>query len=192
MPGTELSLDLDIHFDYCDDAWPDVLARLQSRQNERQSGYSDCRHPAKTLRYKICSNKTRQYGYQCDYCGDMVGVLIPKPPLTERLELPEWDASLRAAYYRKRPNYFELCREEQTNLFWRFHEGYMNTKKWQGIRSKVLERSEGMCEGCLVRLADNVHHKTYKHLGDELLFELVAVCRKCHDRVHRQVQGIDP
>ena len=45
-----------------------------------------------------------------------------------------------------------------------------------------------MCEGCGVRRAAQVHHLTYEHVGDELLFELVAVCGQCHDRITAQAR----
>jgi 5-methylcytosine-specific restriction endonuclease McrA len=42
-----------------------------------------------------------------------------------------------------------------------------------------------MCEGCGDEKAQEVHHKTYKNVGDEFLFELVALCNTCHDRYHK-------
>jgi hypothetical protein len=34
------------------------------------------------------------------------------------------------------------------------------------------------------RPAEHVHHLSYDHWRDELLWELVAACRKCHERAH--------
>jgi 5-methylcytosine-specific restriction endonuclease McrA len=48
----------------------------------------------------------------------------------------------------------------------------------------VLERAGNICEGCGEKKASQVHHLTYKHLRLEFLFELVAVCEKCHDTLH--------
>jgi hypothetical protein len=31
-----------------------------------------------------------------------------------------------------------------------------------------------------------VHHLTYAHVFNEFLFELMAVCDECHDRLHRE------
>jgi 5-methylcytosine-specific restriction endonuclease McrA len=48
----------------------------------------------------------------------------------------------------------------------------------------VIERADGLCEGCRSAEAVHVHHLTYKHCGNEFLWELVAICRECHERVH--------
>jgi 5-methylcytosine-specific restriction endonuclease McrA len=29
-----------------------------------------------------------------------------------------------------------------------------------------------------------VHHHTYANVGDELMWQLVAVCRECHQKFH--------
>jgi 5-methylcytosine-specific restriction endonuclease McrA len=64
------------------------------------------------------------------------------------------------------------------------HAKYLQTDAWKAKRAKVLERAKGICEGCLERPATQVHHVTYEHWKDELLFELVAVCRSCHLKAH--------
>ena len=58
-----------------------------------------------------------------------------------------------------------------------------------GIREMewaVLQRAGHICQGCLSAKAEVVHHLTYDHVGDELLYELVALCRACHDRAHNK------
>lgn len=54
---------------------------------------------------------------------------------------------------------------------------------------RVLERANHVCEGCGVNAATEVHHKTYKNVGNEFLFELVAICRPCHQRYHADDEG---
>ncbi|MGI8399864.1 hypothetical protein ACRYWZ_26180 [Agrobacterium deltaense] len=49
----------------------------------------------------------------------------------------------------------------------------------------MFKRSGGMCEGCGLAEAKQVHHLTYKHVGCEFLFELVAICDGCHERLHQ-------
>lgn len=65
---------------------------------------------------------------------------------------------------------------------------YLQSPEWKDIRALVLDRSGGRCEGCAKRRARDVHHLSYAHLYDEFLFELVAVCRRCHVRWHAQSQ----
>lgn len=61
---------------------------------------------------------------------------------------------------------------------------YLNSEEWWQRRTRVLERSNGLCEGCRNDEATDVHHLTYAHAGDEFLFELVALCAPCHERIH--------
>jgi len=48
----------------------------------------------------------------------------------------------------------------------------------------VFERANGLCEGCAEHTARHVHHKTYEHVCNEFLWELVAVCERCHQAIH--------
>lgn len=61
---------------------------------------------------------------------------------------------------------------------------YLNSPEWKALRSSVMERCEGICEGCRQKTAEDVHHLTYQHIGREFLFELVGLCRSCHTRWH--------
>lgn len=62
---------------------------------------------------------------------------------------------------------------------------YRKTFAWRDRCAWVMHRSGGYCEACLVEPATEVHHKTYAHLFNEPLFDLVAICRPCHENVSR-------
>jgi hypothetical protein len=47
----------------------------------------------------------------------------------------------------------------------------------------VIRRAQGRCEACGTAPATAVHHTTYTHVFHEPLFELVAICRPCNDRL---------
>lgn len=64
------------------------------------------------------------------------------------------------------------------------YSDYLHSDKWKALRKKVFERCGGLCEGCRVLKPDQVHHLTYDNFGDEFLWELVAVCSLCHQRLH--------
>ena len=60
-----------------------------------------------------------------------------------------------------------------------------NSPKWkQTARFRRLLNTA--CERCQSREALQVHHKTYKHLGAEILYpgDLEVLCRTCHALVH--------
>jgi hypothetical protein len=76
-------------------------------------------------------------------------------------------------------------KEKADNAAWHArHEAHLRTPKWKALRLRVMARANGVCEGCGVAQATDVHHLTYARLGDEMLFDLVAVCRGCHSKIH--------
>lgn len=83
---------------------------------------------------------------------------------------------------------FEDWRHRITRM--RYQE-YLVTEGWERTRAKVLERAQWVCEGCRERRATQVHHLNYDDpRGDEMLFNLVALCGACHDKISaRQKTG---
>lgn len=61
---------------------------------------------------------------------------------------------------------------------------YLTSTAWMERRRLVMQRCRGYCEGCGSAQATEVHHLTYRHVGNELLFELVGLCAGCHSRIH--------
>lgn len=68
---------------------------------------------------------------------------------------------------------------------------YLRSAQWREKRLKVLDRDNNTCQSCLKAKAQEVHHITYKHLKNEPLFELVSVCKPCHDEITRMDNGSD-
>lgn len=67
----------------------------------------------------------------------------------------------------------------------RYHR-YLNSQEWDDIRKKVIIRANGHCEGCGIAAPLDVHHLTYDRVGMELMTDLVALCRDCHDKAHNK------
>ena len=61
---------------------------------------------------------------------------------------------------------------------------YRKTPEWRARRNRVLLRAGYRCELCESRGLIDVHHKTYDQYGDELLSDLIALCRPCHQKFH--------
>ncbi len=60
---------------------------------------------------------------------------------------------------------------------------YLAGEHWQTFRLEVLTFWFNKC--CLCSdAARDVHHNTYKSLGQEALTDCVPLCRECHKRVH--------
>jgi hypothetical protein len=78
--------------------------------------------------------------------------------------------------------------EAKNDLWWQNYNKYLLTTKWKDKRIAVLKRENDMCQGCHSKKAQHVHHTTYSNLGDELLFQLVALCIDCHSKLHPEKQ----
>lgn len=68
------------------------------------------------------------------------------------------------------------------------HRAYLQSATWQDKRKLVLERDHHKCQFC-GNPGYDVHHKTYKHWGDEPLKDLITLCRSCHDTWHLTQKG---
>ena len=65
-----------------------------------------------------------------------------------------------------------------------WYNTYLASPQWRKKRAAVLARANGTCEGCRQSPPTQVHHLTYENVGDELLYQLVALCDDCHERAH--------
>ena len=64
------------------------------------------------------------------------------------------------------------------------YRDYLKTDHWFELRGKCLERCGGICQQCGRYEATEIHHKTYDHLGNESISELLPLCSNCHAREH--------
>jgi hypothetical protein len=162
---------------------------------------SDCTH-ARTRLVFWDSHNSQLYGMECERCfviiGKSVGIKRVQE-LSEETLCPD-TAPIRNTgalqglweeYYANRKEEFEAKRQDMKLSFYERSNGvkmhypsYLKTDKWANIRDKIMARAGGVCEGCLERPATQVHHATYNNIYDELAFQLVALCRPCHEKVH--------
>ena len=70
--------------------------------------------------------------------------------------------------------------------WWTWYNTYLRSPAWRERAARVKQRAGGICEGCGVRAAAQVHHVTYAHAGNEFLWELRAICNECHERIHSE------
>ena len=78
----------------------------------------------------------------------------------------------------------EAAAIEQTKKHEEYERYILEDPKWKEIRRRVLTRARNLCEACLVSLASEVHHLNYDHLFNEIAWDLKAVCRPCHQKIH--------
>ena len=146
----------------------------------------DCPHSLKQPTLYVQRNGVRYVRHQCLRCG--TSVKGPKGAELEKQgqcidQLPPWDESL-ARRWIDRKNHFEQTQQPfQARLD--LYQQYLLSATWKSKRERVLQRDDHRCRACGDAQALEVHHKSYQNIGDEPLFELVAVCRECHQRLHQ-------
>lgn len=61
------------------------------------------------------------------------------------------------------------------------YKQYIQSKEWRLKRLQAIERDDNRCRVCNSGIKLDVHHRTYKRLGDELSNDLTTLCKACHD-----------
>lgn len=144
--------------------------------------------------YRTLSNGTVHPVMQCLACGGQVRPIQRtetelRTAASGQLFDEEWARICRerrdAAWAAWRAS-LEDVRALADAAWWDDYDAYLRTPTWQERRRLCLERDEHRCQaklpGCL-GAATQAHHLTYKHLGNEPLFELIGVCAPCHNRI---------
>jgi 5-methylcytosine-specific restriction endonuclease McrA len=152
---------------------------------------SKCRHPEQALRKVKPANASWMYRNQCVTCGRPNGQWVKKSLISDVEAVAEAPLDQLAQYEQRRN--LELKRITQKHLEIQDGRGnaeysaYLKSPIWKAKREKILLRAKGVCEGCGENAASQVHHLSYRHIYNEFLWELVAICDGCHDRVHREI-----
>jgi len=154
---------------------------------------SACLHQQSEMRLRTLSNNATAIHMQCIICGEPTSPAIKKASITpeQLLALPPFDNQLRENYREMERQQYRVERGKQEEQ-WNSesparkaeYAAYLNSPEWHERRRLVLLRDEYLCQGCLRSAANQVHHLTYAHRGNEFLFELISVCEPCHSRIH--------
>jgi hypothetical protein len=108
----------------------------------------------------------------------------------------EWErkyAQEQARYAEQRETDYQKKQRQ-----WReAYDRYLLSGEWFAKRAKVMRRANDMCEACGIRRAVHGHHLRYPRnclpgsdewVKQEKLFDLIAICRECHEDVHQRVR----
>lgn len=151
----------------------------------------NCEHPQCEIRYTLYSNKTRHYFRQCLKCGESIGTAIAHHKILEKDGIQPFDEELRCRKRREKENRRKELQQHR-HAVWTTEQAknresyyaYLGSPQWIEKRRAILQRDNYVCQACLNRKATQAHHLTYDHIFDEPLFDLVAICDVCHDRLH--------
>ena len=75
-----------------------------------------------------------------------------------------------------------VCKD--TNEVARTYKDYLQTKHWQELRYRIAKLYNFTCNDCGEKLLGGyeIHHLTYKNIGNEKDKDLVCLCRNCHQK----------
>jgi len=166
----------------------------------------DCPHPDIKVRLRVYSPTQNAAVQQCMDCGKHVRS-IKKPAGWE--SLPPFDPKLEPAL-RKAGEYWlqrlEAAREEAQTAYKqdirdKISRGeisvqdnskfgsYYESDQWKRTRLRILQRDDHRCQCCGAE-AECVHHIVYDRLGAENDLDLISLCNRCHDAIHREQRGL--
>lgn len=137
------------------------------------------------LVYKTSISGKRMYRVQCGVCGRYSEWKSPKgypqPMIDGAREITDYNDARR---YTQQwiEGYQKKWADEKKDQWRLWYDAYLQSPEWRAKREKVIARANGICEGCGEKRAVAVHHLTYDGVGDELLFDLVAICDECHKK----------
>ena len=97
----------------------------------------------------------------------------------------------------------ESSHPDKRKAFQDAYKLYLKSPQWRHVRSVLYVDREQRCEQCRTTMWEfinqqgsvgltmlketkwfDVHHKTYDRIGDELLDDLVLLCKSCHKAQH--------
>lgn len=151
----------------------------------------DCACDRKELRVRTYGNGTCHYVYQCPTCGaHSQNVKKETLGIDARLAAKPFDENLRGHWWAEQSETrkAQQSAEYAVKLAARHEvmDEYYDSERWKAKRRLVFQRDEYRCRaglgGCEGR-ARECHHLSYQHFGNEPLFELISVCKTCHDQI---------
>lgn len=172
----------------------EVKSRIASLRDIANTGYRKCDHEKEAAKFRIISNGSKQYGFQCEECGRWRVVSKSFFGKDYNWTLPVVEFAQRDYQSPVKHVWDEIRTLEQKlrtledRLWWDCYEEYINSERWKKKRIAVIRRDSGVCQCCLSNSAEHVHHLKYPSnpddFGKEPAFTLVSVCRDCHSEIH--------
>lgn len=141
----------------------------------------NCDHKETEIRWR--NRKAGLIGNQCLYCGCRVGDWLKHSDVENIESILAWIPD--DEFTPVEGNELLSGEDEQPAVInTKTYNEYLNSDVWKARKNKILDRAGGLCEGCLSRKAEHVHHLTYRNIYHEFAFQLVALCAHCHARYH--------
>jgi hypothetical protein len=167
---------------------------MQAQARSDLTARFTCEHEHTEVRRRVIKGGAVQYVRQCLRCGEPQGNPIAKAKVLAESggEPPDFDDELNEQWKAEYAAGWEDIRKrfDREAFLKEWYADYLRSPEWGRRRAAVMRRANGVCEGCGECPPTEVHHLTYKHVGREFLFELVALCEGCHTRAHQDEEGV--
>lgn len=139
---------------------------------------------------------SKQILRQCQNCGHAIlnqPVSRNKVPADE--EVIPFDYKLNSSYDTKlfeennkgwelfQQSHVERRKKEFDDWLTQHYYPYLQSDKWKLKEKYVLKRDNFLCQACLDAEATTAHHTSKNFFQNEPLFDMVAICQPCKDRI---------
>lgn len=170
-----------------------VLERAEHPNDVVRKIFS-CNHIGTRLTVRQIKSGPRR-AHQCLRCGAMTNAPITDEHRAKSFsDLPSFNEDLKERFNQAQSDAYALAsvvsldklqqqRNSKNRQWWDWYNQYTQSGQWQNRRQKVLERDSYRCQACLEKEATEIHHLNYDHVGNEPLFDLIAVCHSCHESI---------
>jgi hypothetical protein len=133
----------------------------------------------------------------CKNCKELIGG--NKPKSNNFLQLPLYTQESFIVNKNKRSHeiltlrnciheLIENFKQQKNKQWWENYNNYLKSQKWKEKRLLVIKRENNICQGCHKAPIQEIHHTDYRNVYDELLFQLIGLCKKCHEKIPNQFQ----
>ena len=76
-------------------------------------------------------------------------------------------------------------KKELANLGFQSYQDYLRSEHWQNVKRRYWRsKFKKCCYVCGKKGFLQLHHKTYKRIGKENLWDLILLCSNCHKELH--------
>lgn len=159
---------------------------------------SCCKTPVLFPSRLILSNGAYHVRNQCNNCGFVSSQSLGGFKSEDKDNLPIVNVNARESrdkiknysYQTAYKKISDLKEQKRLSQIKEYRNDYLQSSTWREKRLLVLQRDNWICQSCRTAKATDVHHLNYDHIRNEPLFELVSVCRRCHEAIEEMKTGV--
>lgn len=170
---------------------------------------------SKTRLFELLDKNRRGYrGFECEDCQNKRIQEFKERERKRKLEEKEYKEKIKNTYFNEwlnsdcslAPKVYSNIYQVRNDVIYMLNildEGeikdyinnqmtykmYLSTPYWQLVSNLARRKAKYKCQLCGSNESLNVHHKTYKHKGFEIMNmdDLIVLCQNCHQKFHEVI-----